>query len=81
MKILLFGVAQDIVGERMIRVDLEVAQSLTTVLELKHFLFANYPLLKNISSIAVAVNMEYATDDTMIQTSDEIALIPPVSGG
>ena len=81
MKILLFGVAQDIVGERMICVDLEVAQSLTTVLELKHFLFKNHPLLKNISSIAVAVNVEYASDDTMIEATDDIALIPPVSGG
>jgi MoaE-MoaD fusion protein len=30
---------------------------------------------------AVAVNHEYATDDTVIRPCDEVAIIPPVSGG
>jgi len=30
---------------------------------------------------AVAVNGEYASDDASLKASDEIALIPPVSGG
>jgi molybdopterin converting factor subunit 1 len=30
---------------------------------------------------AIAVNGEYATDDQTINIGDEVALIPPVSGG
>lgn len=33
------------------------------------------------SAVAVAVNKCYADDDTPIKIGDEIALIPPVSGG
>lgn len=29
----------------------------------------------------VAVNSEFAADDVMLRANDEIALIPPVSGG
>ena len=29
----------------------------------------------------VAINQEYATDDQAIHPGDEIAIIPPVSGG
>ena len=31
--------------------------------------------------IAVAVNREYARLETMLQEGDEVALLPPVSGG
>ncbi len=32
-------------------------------------------------SIAVAVNREYARAETVLQDGDEVALLPPVSGG
>jgi len=33
------------------------------------------------SSMAVAVNQEYASVDSVLQDGDEVALLPPVSGG
>jgi molybdopterin converting factor subunit 1 len=33
------------------------------------------------SSVRLARNLEYARPDTRFATSDEVALIPPVSGG
>jgi molybdopterin converting factor small subunit len=33
------------------------------------------------SSVRVAVNQEFATDETLISQDDELAIIPPVSGG
>ncbi|RYF62770.1 MAG: MoaD/ThiS family protein, partial [Cytophagaceae bacterium] len=39
------------------------------------------PALTGVKSILVAVNSEYAEPDTLLNPSDEIALIPPVSGG
>ncbi|CAN5464830.1 molybdopterin converting factor subunit 1 [soil metagenome] len=32
-------------------------------------------------SMAVAVNQEYATADVVLRDGDEVALLPPVSGG
>lgn len=33
------------------------------------------------SSLAVAVNREYAPAETVLREGDEVALLPPVSGG
>ncbi|MGL6022222.1 MAG: MoaD/ThiS family protein [Chitinophagaceae bacterium] len=38
-------------------------------------------LTQNLSSLMVAVNQTYAEDKTRLFPKDEIALIPPVSGG
>lgn len=50
--------------------------------ELKSLLSEAYPDAKSqISTAFVAVNQEYALADQLIQAGDEVALIPPVSGG
>jgi molybdopterin synthase sulfur carrier subunit len=49
--------------------------------QLKTYLSELFPALKDLSSLAVAVNSNYASDKTPISETDEIALIPPVSGG
>ncbi|UII79608.1 MoaD/ThiS family protein [Flagellimonas sp. CMM7] len=84
MTILLFGVTKDIVGSSTLSVP---TSSVTgrkipkTVKELKQFLGETYPELNKLSSLAVAVNNAYAEDNETINSYDEIALIPPVSGG
>ena len=35
----------------------------------------------DVRSLYIAVNKEYAKDDLVLKETDEIALIPPVSGG
>jgi molybdopterin converting factor small subunit len=41
-----------------------------------------FPELRDLlQTTAVAVNREYATPQTVIRPGDEVALIPPVSGG
>lgn len=81
MKILLFGVARDITGKAELELPREKAVSFGKVKDLKTFLMEEYPELKKLSSIAIAVNNEYSSDDKGIEQEDEIALIPPVSGG
>ncbi len=81
MNILLFGVTKDIVGSGSISLPLSSANRLKTVGELKEFLSNTYPALTKLSSMAIAVNNAYAADTTKIDNFDEIALIPPVSGG
>ncbi|PWL39242.1 molybdopterin synthase sulfur carrier subunit [Flagellimonas aquimarina] len=84
MTILLFGITKDIVGSSTLSVP---TSSVTgrkipkTVKELKQFLGETYPELNKLSSLAVAVNNAYAEDSETINSYDEIALIPPVSGG
>ena len=77
-KINLFGVTRDIVGGNIIEVEMSKSADVQTILsELK----TKYPKLKDIKSLLVAVNSEYAESDLTLSENDEIALIPPVSGG
>jgi molybdopterin synthase sulfur carrier subunit len=81
MTILLFGITKDIVGCSALSMPIAKSQKLKTVGELKSYLGSTYPELNKLSTLAVAVNNGYAADDVAINGSDEIALIPPVSGG
>ena len=81
MTILLFGVTKDIVGSSSLSLPLSSANKLKTVGELRNYLGNSYPGLKKLSTVAVAVNNAYANDTAKISNFDEIALIPPVSGG
>ena len=44
--------------------------------------FADHPDLAGMGGVTrLAVNQSFRTDDPILQDSDELALIPPVSGG
>jgi molybdopterin converting factor subunit 1 len=73
----LFGIAKEIIGESSIIID----QELLTVEDLLTFLKHEYPAFMDLTSLLIAVNDEYAELGTSIGNGDEIALIPPVSGG
>jgi len=81
MTILLFGVTKDIVGSNSLSMPLSGTGQLNTVGALKTYLGKTYPGLRELTSLAVAVNNSYADDSMPISHFDEIALIPPVSGG
>ncbi|RFZ84986.1 MoaD/ThiS family protein [Mucilaginibacter terrenus] len=76
--ILAFGIAKDIFGSNTITVDLHGDVDVAC---LKDTLEDRYPRLKQLSSYMVAVNNEYADNTLALTMSDEIAIIPPVSGG
>ncbi len=83
MTVLLFGVAKDIVGSPSLSIPTTTngKRIPRTVGELRTFLGKSYPELEQLSSLAIAVNNAYAQDTKEINSYDEIALIPPVSGG
>ena len=81
MTILLFGITRDIVGSSSLLMADSETVHLGTVGELKEHLCSAYPELSKLSSLAVAVNNNYADENDPIENLDEIALIPPVSGG
>jgi molybdopterin converting factor small subunit len=78
IKVLAFGIAKDIFGDSS--VSLELAND-ALVYNLKYTLEQQYPRLKQLSSYMIAVNNEYALSEDTIHATDEIAIIPPVSGG
>jgi molybdopterin synthase sulfur carrier subunit len=80
MRILFFGIAKDIVGKATLEFQNEI-QFPIQVGALKAELIKKFPALGELSSLAIALNSHYATDDMSVSAQDEIALIPPVSGG
>ena len=80
MDVLLFGIARDIVGRSEFRI-LSEDSIPKSVQELKDYMIRKFPDFGRLSSFAVAVNSEYAEDDVLLSRNDEIAIIPPVSGG
>ena len=78
INILAFGIAKEIMGGASIS---QILDAEATVAGLKDTLEIAYPKLRQLTSYAVAVNNEYASDDVVINQQDEIAIIPPVSGG
>ncbi len=53
-----------------------------TVFQMKKIVLDTFPNLKKLSiPFLIAVNHRYVTDSDVIGTKDEVALIPPVSGG
>ena len=78
LKVLAFGIAKDIFGNTSIELELRERASTQS---LKSALEEQYPRLKKLASYLVAVNSEYANDEVLLNERDEIAIIPPVSGG
>ena len=79
LKIKCFGVARDITGAS--EVQLEWEESPISVGQLKSNLEARFVQLRKLKSYFIAVNQEFAEDSDSISFTDELAIIPPVSGG
>lgn len=77
--ILAFGVAKEIFQKELVSVELPEQSTLSDV---RSWMEESYPALKKLGSYMIAVNKEYIRNDSLkIFSSDEIAIIPPVSGG
>lgn len=72
-----FGITKDILGGK----EMAVQMSGQTVGDLRAHLHHHYPSLIGLRSLYIAVNNHYADDVAILSETDEIALIPPVSGG
>ena len=78
IKVLAFGIAKEIFGGGSLQTELSDVQ---TVSALKEQLEEQFPRLRQLSSYMVAVNNEYAQPAMVLKAGDEVAIIPPVSGG
>jgi len=79
VKVLFFGRLKDIVGQSGESLDLADA---STIDELFTLYSTRIPeLAKYRSSVVASRNQEFAAWDTVLHSGDEVAFLPPVSGG
>lgn len=84
-KVLYFASAKDATGLSSEDLALPETSPTMSIQQLFTLLESKYPKLKQkkiLSSVAVAVNLEYVeVEDGVLGEGDEVAIIPPVSGG
>jgi len=79
IRVLFFGVLKDLAGKASDSISLPENATLGDVLH--HYEQAIPRLRETASSLAMSVNQEYAGPATKLTQGDEVALLPPVSGG
>ena len=79
LKVRLFAILRDVVGEGEIAITVPTG---ATIRFLENEILKKYPQLKSFSNkFVTSVNYKVTSGDTILSSSDEIALLPPVSGG
>jgi molybdopterin converting factor subunit 1 len=79
VRVLFFGILKDLAGKSADSLDLPEGASVRDLLE--HYAQRLPQLRESLASLAVAVNQQYARTETKLKSDDEVALLPPVSGG
>ena len=77
VRVLYFGVLKDVAGHSQVEMELKDGSSVAELLALHR----GAGTAAVWDSIAVAVNQEYARVGDVLKDGDEVALLPPVSGG
>ena len=79
VSVLFFGITHDLTGYVQEQVEIPEGESLR---ELRRQYEVRFPRLRSIGdSLLIAVNEEIAQDSTLLRDGDEVAFMPPVSGG
>ena len=79
VKVLYFATCRDLTGET--EADVELSDG-ATVGDLMTEVGERHPLFRDIEkSLMISVNQEYVERDEQLESGDEVAFIPPVSGG
>ena len=79
VRVLFFGILKEKVGKGS---DSLFFSNLPTVADVLAHYAETHPVLRQwFGSVAVSVNQEYADPQTRLKEGDEVALLPPVSGG
>jgi MoaE-MoaD fusion protein len=79
VRVLFFGVLKDLVGKSGDLLELTDGAFVRDVV--LHYAARSPRLKESLASVAIAVNQEYAGPETRLKSDDEVALLPPVSGG
>lgn len=80
IRIMLFAGLAEVAGT--LTVTIGTNDKPISIKELREILTEKYPNMSNLlANSMAAVNQEYADPDMVVTSSDEVAFIPPVSGG
>ncbi len=75
----LFAIYQEVYGQEEINLDLPQNSKVEDIFKI---MIIQYPQLVSWQSVTkLAVNLDFVSSDFMLSNGDEVALIPPVSGG
>src|SRR5215471_15100207 len=79
VRVLLFGVLKDVTGRASEQVTLPEGATLRDLVARYQ---SQFPRLRELGpSLALSINQEYAAAGSRLHENDEVALLPPVSGG
>lgn len=79
VRVLLFAILRERAGVSEVALDLPEGATVATAAEA---VLGRFPELRGAArSLAYAVNRAYCRADARLKEADEVALIPPVSGG
>jgi MoaE-MoaD fusion protein len=79
VRVLFFGQLKDVVGRSAEEITLPAGATIADVVA--HYASTAPRLREFIPSIAFSLNQEYAAPEVELSPNDEVALLPPVSGG
>lgn len=78
-RVLLFAALRELAGSESVTLEMTPDG---TIADLRRLIALNYPTLATLTNRSqVAVNYEFAENERIIRSTDELAIIPPVSGG
>ena len=79
VQVLYFGIVKERLGLSDESFDVESGATVSGLLDL---LKTRHPdFAEGVDSVRIAVNEEYVKNDHVLEDEDEVAVIPPVSGG
>jgi molybdopterin converting factor subunit 1 len=82
LKVKLFAILKDIIGTQQMTLQLPRKDEGTTVADLRIRILELYPVISEQRiAMGIAVNAKIANEKSVINDLDEIALLPPISGG
>jgi sulfur-carrier protein len=83
LKVKSFAILKDIIGTQQMTLQLpRKVEGTTTVADLRIRILELYPVISEQRiAMGIAVNAKIANEKSVINDLDEIALLPPISGG
>ncbi|MFT6189734.1 MAG: molybdopterin synthase sulfur carrier subunit [Oleispira sp.] len=79
INVLFFARLKDTIGQAELKLETEYAGK--TVAELQQILIAKGMVALQDDSIRIAVNQNFCSADAIVSDGDEVAFMPPVTGG
>ena len=82
LKVKSFAILKDIIGTQQMTLQLPRKDKVTTVADLRIRILELYPVISEQRiAMGIDVNAKIANEKSVINDLDEIALLPPISGG